>query len=136
MILAAPGQANRRPRLAATSRAVSGLLRVRMITRLQRGHRGLMAVHGTPREQTQLRFRKANEGLIKVIQKGSAHRRIPFLCECADDACFGRVELYLAQWEAVAAQHNHFLIQAGHQRSEGEEVVGHEGGYEIAGKPN
>jgi hypothetical protein len=37
--------------------------------------------------------------------------------------------------EAVAAKPNLFLMEAGHQHSDGEEVVGSLRGYEIARKP-
>jgi hypothetical protein len=90
----------------------------------------------TPREHTQLRFRRANERLLAAIENGdSTPRRVPFLCECADDGCHGRVEVDVAEWEAIASEHNHFLMEAGHQRSEGEEVVGRVGEYEVARKP-
>lgn len=61
---------------------------------------------------------------------------VPFLCECADDDCLGTVNVSLSEWEAVASQSNDFLMQAGHQHSEGEEVVGSVGEYEIARKPD
>jgi hypothetical protein len=90
-----------------------------------------------PREHTQLRFRRANERLLAAIENGGPNpRRIPFLCECADDGCHGRVEVDVAEWKTIASQHNHFLMEAGHQRSEGEEVVGHVGAYEVARKPD
>jgi hypothetical protein len=41
----------------------------------------------------------------------------------------------MIEWEAVASRHNHFLMVAGHQHSEGEEVVGRVGEYEVARKP-
>jgi len=48
----------------------------------------------------------------------------------------GRVDVSLQEWEAVALNPNHFLMEAGHQRSKGEEVVGSLGEYEIARKPD
>jgi hypothetical protein len=96
-----------------------------------------MSSRETRREHNQLRFREANERLLKAVEDGgSESRRVPFVCECADDDCHGRVEVDVADWEAVASQHNHFLMEAGHQRSEGEEVVGHVGAYEVAQKPD
>jgi hypothetical protein len=96
-----------------------------------------MRPRDTRREQNQLRFRKANERLLAAVEDGgSAPRRIPFLCECADDDCLGTVEGDVAAWEAVASNHNHFLMDAGHQRSEGEEVVGHLEEYDVARKPD
>jgi hypothetical protein len=96
----------------------------------------VMARWPTPREQTQLRFRKANERLLAAVANGgSGPRRVPFLCECADEDCHGRVEVDVTDWEDVASQHNLFLMEAGHQRSEDEEVVGRVGEYEVARKP-
>ena len=96
-----------------------------------------MASGETPQEHVQLRFRKANQRLLAVVGNGGGgRRRIPFLCECADEDCHGTVEVDAAEWEAAASQHNHFLMEAGHQRSEGEEVVGHVGEYELARKPD
>jgi hypothetical protein len=96
-----------------------------------------MGSRETPREQTQLRFRKANERLLAAIENGGPNpRRVPFLCECADEECHGTVEVDVAEWEAVASQHNHFLMEAGHQHSEGEEIVGKVGEYEVARKPS
>jgi len=60
---------------------------------------------------------------------------VPFLCECADDDCLGTVNVPLGDWEAVASKPNHFLMEAGHQRSEGEVVVGSVGAYDVARKP-
>ena len=92
---------------------------------------------GTRREQNQLRFRQANERLHDAVEERVAiDRAVPFLCECADDACLGSVDVPLRTWEDVALRPNHFLMLAGHQRSEGEQVVAHVGEYEVAEKPD
>jgi hypothetical protein len=54
---------------------------------------------------------------------------------CANDDCAGTANVLPAEWEAVAAKPNHFLMEAGHKRSEGGEVVGSLREYEIARKP-
>jgi hypothetical protein len=83
-----------------------------------------------------MRFRRANEGFRDAVQdRVQESQPVPFLCECADDGCFGTVNVPLGEWEAVAARPNHFLMEAGHQQSEGEEVVGSLREYEIARKP-
>ena len=95
-----------------------------------------MATRDTRREQNQMRFRRANEGLHDAVEDHVREaQRVPFLCECADDDCFGTVNVTHSEWEAVAAKPHHFLMEAGHQHSEGEEVVGSLRGYEIARKP-
>jgi len=87
------------------------------------------------REQNQIAFRHANERLLDVaddvVPEGHL---VPFVCECADDECLGRVEVKAALWEVVAARPNHFLIIAGHPRIEGEDIVDTLGAYEIVEK--
>jgi hypothetical protein len=89
------------------------------------------------RDENQMRFRKANERLLAAIEgSGQELRRVPFLCECADEECFGTVDVAVGEWEAVASRPNHFLILSGHERSESEEVVASVGAYEVARKPS
>jgi hypothetical protein len=84
-----------------------------------------------------MRFRKANEGLHDLIEdRVRDSQPVPFLCECADDDCLGTVNVLPSEWEAVASKPNHYLMEGGHQRIEGEEVVGSIRGYEIARKPD
>ena len=88
------------------------------------------------REHNEKRFREGNERLHDVVaDQVPDDGLVPFLCECADDDCFGTVQVSLRDWEAVAAQEGDFLMIAGHQRSEGEQVVGSVQEYEIAHKP-
>jgi hypothetical protein len=95
-----------------------------------------MASRDTRREENQKRFRLGNERLHDVVEGEIPEMRpVPFLCECANDDCHASVEVLLSQWEDVASQPNHFLIVAGHLRSEGEEVVGSLGEYQIVRKP-
>jgi len=83
-----------------------------------------------------MRFREANQRLLDAVEDHVQEaQRVPFICECADDDCLGTVNVLPSEWEAVAAKPNHFLMEAGHQHSEGEEVMGSLRGYEIARKP-
>jgi hypothetical protein len=83
-----------------------------------------------------MRFRRANEGFHDAVEdRVQESQAVPFLCECADDDCLGTVNVLPSEWEAVASKRNHYLMEAGHQRVEGEEVVGSIGDYEIAQKP-
>ena len=61
--------------------------------------------------------------------------RVPFLCECADEFCDGRVRLNRTEWESVASEPNQYVMVAGHPRSEGEMVIGALDGYDIVRKP-
>jgi len=89
----------------------------------------------TRREENQKLFRGGNAALRDAAKKIGIKADVPFMCECASIDCRGQVEVTSKEWEAVAARPNHFLMIAGHQRSEGEEVVGSLRDYEIARKP-
>ena len=89
------------------------------------------------REQNQKRFRTGNERIHDAAEtRVSEETPVPFLCECADDDCLGKVNVTLSEWEGIASRPNHFLMLAGHQRSEGEQVVASIGAYDVARKPD
>jgi hypothetical protein len=96
-----------------------------------------MATRDRRREENQKQFRKGNETLHDAVADiVSEEFPVRFLCECADDDCLGDVHVTLSEWESVAARPHHYLMLGGHQRSEGERVVGRVGEYEIAEKPH
>jgi hypothetical protein len=101
---------------------------------------GILRVMGgrdTRREQNQKLFRTGNERLHSAVNdQVPEDGRVPFLCECADEFCNGRVELQIGQWESVARVPQHYVIISGHPRSEAEEVVGALDGYDIVRKPD
>jgi len=86
------------------------------------------------REANQRLFRRGNEHISDAVDERIL--RLPFLCECADEFCDGRVEVDRADWEAVAAKPNHFVMVSGHPRSEGEQVVGSLERYDVVRKPD
>jgi hypothetical protein len=98
-----------------------------------------VAPRETRREQNQKIFRTGNERLSDAVneqERVPETARVPFLCECADEFCDGRVELERAQWESIASNPNEYVMLPGHLRSEGEVVVGAFDGYEVVRKPN
>jgi hypothetical protein len=91
----------------------------------------------TRREENQKLFRVGNERLRAAAHdqtRAGMDGRIPFLCECADEFCNGRVELRLEDWENVARKSKHYVMVHGHPRSEGEKVVGMVEGYDVVKK--
>ena len=89
------------------------------------------------REENQKLFRMGNERLSDIVgEQAPEFAPVPFLCECADEFCNGRVELDRRQWEGIAARPNHYIIVAGHPRSDGEQFVGALDGYDVVVKPN
>jgi hypothetical protein len=85
--------------------------------------------------QNQELFRTANERLEdRVHEYGRDDIPIPFLCECADDACLGRVELTIVQYGAVRTHPNRFVTLPGPPRVEGEKIVEDNGHFHIVEK--
>ena len=96
-----------------------------------------MESRGTRREENQKLFRMGNERLRVAVHEqtpAAVDGRIPFLCECADEFCNGRVELRLEDWERAVGEPKQYVMVAGHPRSEGEKVVGMLEGYEVVRK--
>ena len=95
-----------------------------------------MPTRNERREENQRRFQRANQLLYDIVAtRVPEATTVPFLCECADANCMGRVEVSPDQWEAVTGPTNRFLIVAGHPRTEGEEILDTLGPYEIVEKP-
>jgi hypothetical protein len=96
-----------------------------------------MTSRDTRREENQKLFRTGNERLHDLVESHvNDSTPVPFLCECAAEHCDGRVEVRLAEWEAVASRPNHYLMVSGHPRSEGEQIVGSVGEYDVVQKPD
>jgi hypothetical protein len=94
-----------------------------------------MATRDERREANQRTFQDANQRLHDVVETQLPESKsVAFICECADDQCFERVEVGLAQWQAVADQPYYFLIVAGHPRVDGEHVIDTLGPFEIVSK--
>jgi hypothetical protein len=78
-----------------------------------------------------------NERLQRAVaEKVPDEGRVPFLCECADEFCNGRVELPIDDWVGIARRPHHFVMVSGHPRSEGEKVVAELDGYDVVRKPD
>jgi hypothetical protein len=93
----------------------------------------------TRREQNQKIFRMGNERFRDAVDEQEMipeTAKVPFLCECADEFCNGRVELERTQWESIASNPNEYVMLPGHMRSEGEVVVGEFDGYNVVRKPD
>lgn len=83
--------------------------------------------------ENQRTFRGANERLQELanVQDG---QRIPFLCECADIACLGRVEASRGEFEVIHEDPHRFFVLPGHLRIDGDEILERNDRYEIVGK--
>jgi hypothetical protein len=83
--------------------------------------------------ENQRTFREANERLHELapVPDGT---RIPFLCECADIQCLGRVEATTTEFEVIHEDDDRFFIIPGHPRLDSERVIDQTRRYEVVTK--
>lgn len=81
-------------------------------------------------------FRTANERLRDTVEdRLTASDVVPFLCECADESCMGRIDLTLADYRLLRSHERRFAMLSGHRRAPDEEVIEQRDGYDITEKP-
>lgn len=78
-------------------------------------------------------FRSANRGMIEAVDVGPAEL-VPFLCECSDFGCLGRLEASLPENEEAHGADDCYFILPGHPRIEVEEILSENGRYEVVSK--
>jgi hypothetical protein len=67
------------------------------------------------RVETEDVFRSANERIAKKGWELGWRFPVPFLCECSDMHCFGRVELSLAKYRRVRSHPQRYMTVPGHE---------------------
>lgn len=58
-------------------------------------------------------------------------RLVPFLCECADPACAGRIHATVGEFEAAHENPDDSFLLPGHKRVAGEKVLSTEGRFDV-----
>lgn len=87
--------------------------------------------------QTQREFRYANTRLLDVAIGPNASpdgQLIPFLCECADRGCLGRIQITAGRYDAIHLDQRDYVILPGHLRIAGEEILEQNEYYEVVKK--
>lgn len=80
-------------------------------------------------------FRYANERLGSLAGEVVAEDRlVPFLCECADPYCLGRVEMKLADYGELHVDRDVYAILPDHQVTQGEQVIDRRASFEVVRK--
>ena len=84
----------------------------------------------------QREFRYANGRFFDVLNDSMTldGQLIPFLCECADRDCMGRIEITAWRYEDIHADERDYVILPGHTRIAGEEIMEENSYYEIVKK--
>jgi hypothetical protein len=97
-----------------------------------------MGTPGSQRaRQNQSEFRYANGRFVDVLNSSTATQDgqlIPFLCECAEDDCMGRIEITAWRYEDIHAEARQYVILPGHMRIAGEKILEENPYYEIVKK--
>lgn len=66
--------------------------------------------------QTHGAFRRANELLAQLVRiNGLPEDEVPFICECVDANCFGRVTMSRDEFDQLCAAGG-FALEPGHER--------------------
>ena len=83
--------------------------------------------------ENQTTFRSANERLSEMAQVDDG-KFVPFLCECADIECLGRLEATLSEFELIHEDRHRFFILPGHALMDGEEILVENRRYGVVSK--
>lgn len=75
-------------------------------------------------------FRSLNEEIDELRGGGVTE----YVCECADTGCTARVALSGAEYRSARVRPHRFVVLAGHERPELEEVVGRGDGWLLVEK--
>ena len=84
--------------------------------------------------ENQRLFRTANERLEERVETYGVSEEIPFLCECAEVECLGKIDLSLVDYRMIRAEPNRFVILPGHAMIEGEILIADNGHYHVVEK--
>lgn len=68
-------------------------------------------------------FRRANEIVRERAAAFGIEGAVPFICECRDTRCLGRVEMSLEEYDGVSARPDRAAIAPGHEDPAQEQIV-------------
>jgi hypothetical protein len=85
--------------------------------------------------ENQQTVRSANERL-QAVAAGvvPADQLVPFLCECADGSCLGRVAMKVAEYDEIHSDRNRYSILRDHELADGEAVVEERALFDVVSK--
>jgi hypothetical protein len=92
-----------------------------------------MAIRDDRVVDNQRSFRSAFDRLqdIVIVEE---QRLVPFLCECADAGCTGRIHATVAEFDAAHEGLGGSFLLPGHARVTGEKVLSSEGRFDIVNR--
>jgi predicted metal-binding transcription factor (methanogenesis marker protein 9) len=84
--------------------------------------------------ENQRAFRIGNERLRGAVEARGGGEPVPFLCECIDDTCMGRVDLTLEEYGGIRRHENRFVLLRDHPTLPGERIVQDDGFHQVVEK--
>ena len=60
-------------------------------------------------------FRDANNTIAEKARGIDWKTTVPFICECSERRCFGRVDLTLAEYDEIRSHPQRDLVRSGHE---------------------
>jgi hypothetical protein len=78
-------------------------------------------------------FRSASDRLqdLVIVEE---QRLVPFLCECADRGCAGRIHATIREFEAAHENPEGSFLLPGHTRIAGEKVLAQENRFDVVSR--
>jgi hypothetical protein len=86
------------------------------------------------RARNELLFRQVNERIEQISGEERRAGELIILCECGHKECLEHVEIAPEDYEAVRRAGSHFVLLAGHEDPEMEDVVARHAGYVVVEK--
>jgi hypothetical protein len=87
------------------------------------------------KEQNQRISRAANERMQSAMDGQVPFGTVlPFLCECADDKCRGRIEMDASDYAGIHIDRQVYMVIRDHPMVDGEDVVEEQQGYDVVRK--
>lgn len=81
-------------------------------------------------------FRDVNKNIGEFVaeENGSTDKPVPFYCECSSPTCVERINLTPRRYKQLHQSSKHFIIIAGHDYPEIEQVISKYDGYQVVEK--
>jgi hypothetical protein len=89
-------------------------------------------------ERNEQAYKEHNERRAEMEEEAGVpeDERVPFACECDDPKCARGISLTIAEYEAVAAPPDRFVVAPGHEDPEVEVVVETHESFLVVSKPD
>jgi hypothetical protein len=82
----------------------------------------------------QLLFREVNEQIEHLAKRADGDGTVDLLCECGDGGCSAQLSIPVRAYDSLRSHPTRFLVKAGHERPDADDVVERRDGYAVVEK--